>query len=141
VRAALAWTALLFALNLVWEIAQLPLYSLGPWAEWPAVAYAVLHCTAGDAGIALAAYLAAAMLTRRARWPSERPLAGLVVAWFVAASYTVWAEWQNVYVLRNWAYAAGMPTIAGIGVSPLLQWILLPALAVGWLSLSAGHRH
>lgn len=103
VRAALAWTALLFALNLVWEVAQLPLYSLGSWSTWSAIAYAVLHCTAGDAGIALASYVVAAFATRSPRWPLERPMAGLAVAWLVAVVYTVWAEWQNVYVLRKWA--------------------------------------
>jgi hypothetical protein len=34
-REAARWTAVLFALNLVWEAAHLPLYSLGPAGEWP----------------------------------------------------------------------------------------------------------
>ena len=76
VRRALEWTLVLFVLNLAWEFAQLPLYSLGPYEGWPRSAYAVLHCTVGDAGIALASYIGAAALTARPEWPLKRPLAG-----------------------------------------------------------------
>ena len=48
-----------------------------------------------------------------------------------ATAFTAWSEWYNVYRAGNWAYAAGMPLILGIGVSPLLQWIVLPVAIVG----------
>ena len=130
IGAALTWMLLLFALNLVWEVAQLPLYAMGRYSEWPAVGYAVLHCTLGDAMMAFSAYLIAALVTRAARWPLRRPLTGLAVVLVAGESFTIWAEWYNVYVLRSWAYAAGMPTIHGIGVAPLAQWLILPALAL-----------
>lgn len=127
---ALTWTLLLFALNLVWEVVQLPLYAMGRYSEWPALGYAVLHCTLGDAGMALAAYLIAALLTGVPRWPLHRPLAGIAVVLIAGELYTIWAEWRNVYVVRSWAYAAGMPTLWGIGVAPLAQWLVLPVLAL-----------
>jgi len=130
VGAALTWALWLFAFNLVWEISQLPLYDLGRYAEWPALGYAVLHCTAGDAGVALVSYLIAAAATREPRWPAHRPLPGMTVVLVAGELFTIWAEWYNVYVLRSWAYAAGMPTIGGIGVSPLAQWLVLPMLAL-----------
>ncbi|MCC7120765.1 MAG: hypothetical protein IT493_04325 [Gammaproteobacteria bacterium] len=132
-RGALAWTLVLFLLNLAWEFAQLPLYSLGPYEGWPRSAYAVLHCTVGDAGIAFASYVAAFALTRRPDWPLRRPLAGLGIAVIASLAYTIWAEWRNVYVLGNWAYARAMPTLGGIGLAPLMQWIALPTLALLYL--------
>ncbi len=49
-----SYLASTFALNLVWETAQLPLYTI--WNEGTAGsrAFAVLHCTVGDVLIALA---------------------------------------------------------------------------------------
>jgi hypothetical protein len=48
-------------LNLAWEIAQLPLYTIWWTDPGPRIAFAVLHCTAGDLMIG-AASLAAALL-------------------------------------------------------------------------------
>jgi hypothetical protein len=38
--------------------------------------------------------------------------------WLVMAAVL---EYEKVYVLREWSYSAHMPTIFGIGMSPLLQ--------------------
>jgi hypothetical protein len=48
-----------------------------------------------------------------------------------AIAFTVWSEWYNVYRAGNWGYTAGMPMIFGIGLSPLLQWLILPPVMVG----------
>jgi hypothetical protein len=141
---ALRWVALLVALNLGWEFAQLPLYSFPPGTGRPTIALYVAHCTLGDGGIALGSYILACAVTRRADWPLSRPLGGLTIVVIVSVTYTVWAEWRNVYVLANWAYADTMPRLAGIGVSPLLQWVALPVLALVCLRrlrrrLSTGH--
>lgn len=138
-RGAVAWSLWLFALNLVWEFAQLPLYAISPEVNWPVLVYAVFHCTLGDATVALFTYLLAALLTRHPLWPMGRPLIGLAVILVAGETFTVWAEWYNVYVLRSWAYAAGMPTIRGIGVAPLVQWLVLPVLAVAIFRYT--HRH
>ena len=130
IRFALTWTLILFALNLLWEVTQLPLYAMGRYSEWPALGFAVLHCTLGDAAMAFVAYVIATLVTREPHWSLRRPLIGLAVVLVAGESYTIWAEWYNVYVLRSWAYGAGMPTIRGIGVAPLAQWLVLPLLAL-----------
>jgi hypothetical protein len=129
-RNALQWALWLFALNLVWETGQLPLYAFEPDVSWIEIAYAVAHCTFGDAMVAFTSYVLGALWTRAPRWPLERPASGFAVSLASGLIWTVWAEWYNVYVLRSWAYASGMPTILGIGVSPVLQWVVLPALAL-----------
>jgi len=131
VRLALRWTAWLLVLNLGWEFAHLPLYELDTAEPLTVVAY-VIHCTAGDGVIALGSYIVAAASTRDPVWPLRDSRAGIVIACAAAVAYTAWSEWRNVYVAANWAYADTMPTIAGVGVSPLLQWTLLPPVA-RWL--------
>ncbi len=126
------------ALNLAWEIVQLPLYTL--WAEGSPgfIAFSVVHCTLGDAIIG-AATLALALIATRApelaRWRWARIAA---VAALAGAGYTIFSEWVNTVVLDNWAYSERMPVLhvfgLEIGLSPLAQWLLLPPLAL-WLVL------
>ena len=129
-----AYLAATLALNLVWEAVQLPLYTL--WNEGTASsrAFAVLHCTAGDVLIALAVLAGALVVVGNAAWPMQR--AGRVVAATMAAglAYTVFSEWLNIEVRRSWAYSDLMPVLPplGTGLSPLLQWLVVPTAALGW---------
>ena len=119
----------MLALNFVWEIAQLPLYSFGPGTSAETIAFYVVHCTLGDVVIALGAYGGALALTRDPVWPLRQSMSGVATATVAAVAYTAWSEWRNVYVAGNWAYSSLMPTVAGIGLAPLLQWTLLPLTA------------
>ena len=47
-----------------------------------------------------------------------------------AMAFTAWSEWYNVYRAGNWGYTASMPMIFGIGLSPLLQWLIIPPVIV-----------
>ena len=64
--------------------------------------------------------------------------AGVVWAAILALglSYTIFSEWLNTGVRANWTYSGLMPVVPplGIGLAPLLQWIVVPTLAM-WLSL------
>jgi len=55
--------------------------------------------------------------------------------------YTVFSEWLNVVVRKSWAYSDLMPVISifglSLGVSPLLQWMAVPTLAL-YVSRRAG---
>ncbi len=124
------WAALAFVLNLTWEIAQVRLYTIWAEADRLNVAWALLHCSLGDVAIALAMFALAGMALRRADWPASRPWTGGAIVVIGAMAYTVWSEWYNVYRAGSWAYTASMPLIFGIGLSPLLQWLILPPLLV-----------
>ena len=124
------WSVLAFALNLTWEIAHVRLYTIWTTADWPGVAWALIHCSLGDVLIALAMFALASLVLRRADWPASRPWTGGLIVVFGAMAYTASSEWYNVYRAGNWAYTASMPTIFGIGVSPLLQWLILPPVLV-----------
>lgn len=120
----LLWLALAFVFNLAWEVAQLGFYDLS--AMHTGVAYAVVHCALGDGLITVAAYLIAVGVTRSRTWPHTKPWAGMAVMLVSTLGYTALSEWRNVYLMQSWVYDAAMPLIAGIGASPLLQWIVVP---------------
>jgi len=124
------WSALAFVLNLAWEIAHARLYTLWAEADGLTVAWSLLHCSLGDVLIALALFALAGVALRRADWPLSRPWAGGAMVVIGAMAYTTWSEWYNVYRAGGWGYSASMPLIFGIGVSPLLQWLILPPVLV-----------
>ena len=124
------WTALAGGLNLVWEIIQLPLYTIYYETDLQTIAYAVAHCTLGDVLIALSSYLFAAATTRSWDWPVDRAVPGAAVAVVAGLTYTALSEWLNVSVRGSWAYAPAMPQLFGLGLLPLLQWLVLPLLGL-----------
>lgn len=116
--------------NLAWEIIQLPLYTIWQTAPVEEIAFAVLHCTAGDFIIAAVSLVIALALVGEASWPAHRYWAVAIIAVSFGIGYTAYSEWMNVGVRRSWAYSEWMPIVpgTGIGLSPLLQWLLIPAL-------------
>jgi len=120
------WVQTTFALNLFWEVAHLPLYSFPADARWPLITYDVLHCTAGDVIISLAIFLLTSLLLRDTGWVRRRPWTGAVLAAVIGVAYTAYSEYLNVYVRQSWAYSSLMPLVFGLGLSPLLQWLILP---------------
>jgi hypothetical protein len=124
------WAAVTLVFHLAWETAHVRLYTLWSNPDRWYVVWSVLHCTLGDIVIGTAAFAFAAWLLARVDWPIHRPWGGTAIVIAIGTLFTVWSEWNNVYRLKLWAYAPAMPTIFGIGVSPLLQWIVLPPLIV-----------
>jgi hypothetical protein len=124
------WAVLNFAFHIVWESLHVRLYTIWDNPDRLYVAKAVLHCTLGDVLVALAGFGVAALLVRSAGWPLSRPFLGTMAVIASTVAYTAWSEWYNVYRIGSWAYGSSMLTIAGIGVTPVLQWIVVPPLGV-----------
>ncbi len=130
------WLALglfAFLLHFAWEILQAPFYAgMASARHWAAVLVCV-RATGGDVVIAWTAYALAAVDARDPRWlrvpDLRRPLAVYLATGLLI---TIGLEWSNVYVRRQWAYSSHMPVILGIGLMPLLQWLLVPLFAL-WL--------
>lgn len=120
--------------NLAWEVAHLPLYTLWATGTFSEKAFAVAHCTAGDLLIAAASLLGALLLAGDARWPRAGFTRVAIVALGAGVGYTIFSEWLNLVVRESWAYADTMPIvpIVGVGLTPLLQWIIVPSAAF-WL--------
>jgi hypothetical protein len=130
--------------HLTWESLQLPLYALWDQGTPRAQAFAVAHCTLGDLLIALSALVVALVLVGDEAWPRRRFWRVAGAALVLGVAYTVFSEWLNVAVRASWAYSERMPVIRlpgfDIGVSPLLQWIVVPAIAFAAARRGAGRR-
>ena len=127
-------------LSLLWEVSQAPLYSV--WVEgtpgW--IAFSILHCTGGDILIGIAILLTA-LVFGGTGWPENRSVYMRVAAATIAigVSYAVYSEWLNVVIRHTWQYRDLMPTlpIVGTGLSPLLQWIVVPIISFWWAATSS----
>ena len=124
------WSALAFGLNLVWEIGHVRLYTLWMEADGAGIARAVFHCSLDDVVIALATFALAGIALRQVDWPASRPWAGGAITIIGTMVFTAWSEWYNVYRTGAWSYTPDMPRIYGIGLSPLLQWLIIPPVMV-----------
>lgn len=130
------WLALAlfaFGLHFVWEILHSPLYvGLAGGTHLEGIKCCLL-ATVGDVILTLAAYGAVAAATRDRLWLAT--LSASRVGWFVAVGLvaTILIEQLSVYAWGRWEYAPAMPTVLGIGLSPILQWIVLPLLTL-WLA-------
>ena len=117
--------------HFLWEAAQLPLYTLWRSGTPREIAFAIFHCTGGDILITTLTLAAAAALARIFCW---RPFGWRIVFTAIAlgAGYTIFSEWLNVEIRRSWSYAAAMPVLPwlGTGLTPLLQWVIVPSLAL-----------
>lgn len=116
-----------FALHFVWEMWHARWFAtMNELPFWTATAWCA-RAALWDVAISSAGYLAAALAARNARWigkPSTLPITIYLVLGLVT---TVVVE-RSALATGRWRYAPDMPTIAGIGLSPLLQWALVPLL-------------
>ncbi len=129
-------------LFLIWEIAHLPLYTI--WRDQPfrESITAAIHCTFGDVAVAFACFVIASILIRFIYVTKTALMfGGLVIVLGVTATASL--EILSTQVLSRWSYAPAMPVlpVLGIGLSPLLQWIFVPAIALGLLARVSKQRH
>jgi hypothetical protein len=119
--------------NLVWEALHLPLYTLWKTGTASYLAFVVLYCSVGDFMIATLTLFIAVFLSGRG-WPLRNYGRVALLTILFGLAYTVFSEWLNISVRGGWAYAAAMPVVPvlGTGLSPILQWIALPAASLIW---------
>lgn len=117
--------------NLLWETAQLPLYTIWRTGTRRAIAQAALHCTLGDLFIGTIALIAALAAFGSPAWPHENVTRVAVATIAVATGYTTYSEYMNTSLRNSWAYSEWMPTLPwlGTGLAPLAQWMVVPAIA------------
>lgn len=132
VKSILVYLIASFFGHLIWEIGHLPLYTL--WYEESLItkAFSILHCTFGDLLIAFFSLVISIVLLGKHKWPNGRfRIVGSFTLIF-GLSYTIFSEWLNVSVRESWAYNDYMPLVPPFdtGLTPLLQWIVIPFLAL-----------
>ena len=117
-------------LNFVWEMLQMPLFDVPPADThyWNVV----LMCgfaTLADGMIMLIAYWTASGFARSRQWfvASERKfmLIFLATGLVITCAIELFAITQGI-----WRYSGLMPQAFGIGLSPFLQWVFPPLIAL-----------
>jgi hypothetical protein len=118
-----------FGLSVLWEFFQSPFYTDTFAATWGAIVFNRLHCAGGDALILLTAFWLVSLRWGRG-WMDAGGWAPVGAFLVIGVAYTTYSEYFNVHLVARWAYSQWMPTVAGIGLVPLLQWIVVPILSV-----------
>ena len=133
-RALRRYLAFAAVAHLLWEFAHLPLYTIWLTGTPGELAFAAIHCTGGDVLITLSTVMLALFLVGRPDWPLARARRVLVTAIALGVGYTIFSEWLNIEVREAWAYRDLMPVIPILdaGLSPVLQWVVIPAAAYFW---------
>jgi hypothetical protein len=129
-----------FLLNLPWELWQVPFFrGMADQPHWLGVK-ACTQATFGDAGIALVAFWVTAFFARTRSWISQPRRSDIVTFIGVGLVATIVFESLAIGVLERWAYSDSMPrlSILGIGLLPLLQWLLLPPLVLWFVRRQSG---
>lgn len=131
-------------LNLAWEAAHVRLYTIWTERSTGYVAFAVAHCTLGDLVLGGAFFALALILTRAGEAAGWRWSWIAVLTVVLGIVYTGFSEWLNTEVFGYWQYREIMPVVrvfdTAIGVSPLLQWLVLPPLALFFARSGVGRN-
>lgn len=115
-----------FALNLIWEALQTPFYA-DRGGSLTYLAWSRLHCTGGDVLILLGCFTAVSLIWRNRSWMAIRGVLPRVLFVTLGLGYTAASEVLHTRWFQSWAYAPDMPVLFGVGLAPVLQWLLIPS--------------
>ena len=121
-----------FLLNLAWEYWQVPFFrGMADQPHWLGVKACTL-ATLGDAGIALAAFWATAILEKDRSWILRPNRLDIATFLGVGVVVTIVFEALATGMIQRWAYSDAMPRVPviGTGLLPLLQWLVIPLLVL-----------
>lgn len=117
-------------LNHPWEFLQAPLFrGMADARHWDAVKVCTVAALA-DGAILVAAFWAVAAMRRSRRWWVQPSTRDVLVFLASGLLITIVGERLAAGPLGVWAYGDRMPTLAGVGLAPLLQWLVLPPVVL-----------
>lgn len=138
-RVRLAGAGLLVTLGLhfAWEMLQAPAFEQFAATAWEGTVRCFVAAT-GDVLIASAAYVATALVVWRAAWPLQRRWVAPAALWLafglvITVLFELWALARG-----RWVYGPAMPLLFGVGLLPLLQWVVVPLLTLAFVRYRAG---
>ena len=106
-----------FVLNAVWELLHYGLYyDLSGIAKYPHLVLA----TFVDALIVVGIFLVVSLVSRGVGWVRKPLVWNYLVVVLLGLGVAVFIEVRALGIGR-WVYKVGMPTVFGVGLSPLLQ--------------------
>ena len=130
-------------LNFPWETLQAPLFVGMGEAPYSEAIRGCLRATLGDAVIMLLAYWIVSVALGSRLWilaPTAVPLIGFIVLGVLITAVIEWLATRGHWI-GSWTYSAAMPVVPGVGIglSPLLQWVMVPPLVVWFVRRQLSH--
>ena len=116
-----------FAVNALWEALQTPLYG----DRGGGALYLIrtrLHCAVGDVLILLGCFAVVSLIWRNRHWIASGSVPPRVLFVTLGLGYTAASEVLHARWLKSWTYAPEMPLLFGVGLTPILQWLLIPSV-------------
>jgi len=121
-----------FLLNFVWEYIQAPTYAgMIEMNHWDGIKLCT-SATFGDVGFALTAFWITSLASRSRQWIFEPRAWQLLVFLGIGVGLTIGFEFYYTTISLRWTYSELMPLVPpfGTGLSPLLQWVVVPLLVL-----------
>ena len=116
-----------FFVHLLWEIAQMPLYTCGtlPFVE---ILPKLLLATFGDGAIMVLFYLVGVWKNKDSKWISRMKKRDYYIILVLGFIIAVIIELSNVQIMQRWDYTSLMPVIPilNVGLVPIIQLMVLP---------------
>ena len=123
-------------LNFPWEFMQVPLFEgMADAKHWDAIRICT-RAALGDGVIVLIAYWSTAAVWRDRRWftaPNRTQICAFVAVGLAITFVLEHLATRSDHPAWGWRYSELMPVALGVGLTPILQWILLPPLIL-WLA-------
>jgi len=126
-----------FLLHFVWEFIQAPTYTdMATMAHWDGIKLCT-SATIGDVGFALTAFWTTSVLSKSRAWLENVVLWQALCFVAVGIALTVGFEYYYTNISLRWTYSELMPLVPpfGTGLSPLLQWLIIPPLVLWFTRL------
>ncbi len=121
-----------FVLHFIWEFIQAPTYAgMVEMNHWDGIKLCT-SATFGDVGFALTAYWVTC-LASKSRWWFVNPSAWQMLLYIaIGIGLTIGFEYYYTTISLRWTYSELMPRVPpfGTGLSPLLQWLVIPPLVL-----------
>jgi hypothetical protein len=129
-RVGLSLTLWAFILNFAWEMVQGGYFAGMVEMFWWSATKLCLRASVGDALMVGLAYWVVASVTRDPDWISGKDVRKYAAFMLLAAVQALALEHYSVAAGR-WRYLPAMPVdpFFGLGLVPILQWLILPVLA------------
>jgi len=120
---------LVFLFNLFWEYLHSGLYvsSMLEESYWKTILLASL----GDVMYVGLIFVIVSLKNNGLRWIEKSRKVDYILIWILGILIAIFVELKAAY-LGKWSYTSVMPTIFGIGISPLLQLAVTASLAL-WI--------
>jgi hypothetical protein len=119
--------AIAFLANVAWEYSHLPLYT--SYEHLGHGTALVLWASAGDVMYTFLVVLFVAICKRNELWFQKANMPEYILLGILGLATALFVEYKAL-ALHRWAYTTAMPTLFGVGLSPMLQLTLLIPLSV-----------